>query len=132
MHQRHGLWVATALLLWGCREERDLPPPYRRLEVPRERLASAEARQRGRLLFLSQCALCHGEHADGRGLRREGLSSPPRDFTDPTWRRRSSPRRVFYTIREGLKGTPMPAWKTLDDGQIWDLTAYLLSAGEKP
>ena len=65
-------------------------------------------------------------------MRRQGLSSQPRDFTDPAWRERTSPRHVFYVIREGSPGTAMPAWKALDDGETWDLTAYLLAASRKP
>src|SRR5512146_1982981 len=107
--------AAASLALSGCSgPDRDLPEPYRRLAVPQSRLASADARQRGRRLFLEHCALCHGERADGRGVRREGLSSAPRDFTDPAWRRRTSARHVFHTIREGSPGTPMAAWKSLD------------------
>ena len=33
---------------------------------------------------------------------------PPRNFTDPEWRRQTTPRHVFFAIREGLAGTPMP------------------------
>ena len=90
----------------------DLPEPYRSIAVPEERLRSAEARAHGRALFLQHCALCHGERADGRGVRQQALSTPPRDFTDPAWRARTSPRQVFHVIREGSPGTPMPAWKS--------------------
>lgn len=66
-------------------------------------------------------------------MRREGLTIPPRDFTDPAWRLRTSPRRVFFTIREGVHGTAMPAWAALGDSEVWDLVAYLRSvAGNRP
>ena len=101
--------------------------------MPEAALASKEARARGRALFLEHCALCHGERADGQGVRREGLTSPPRDFTDPAWRLRTSPRRTFYTIREGVRGTAMPAWAALGDSDVWDLVAYLRSvSGDRP
>jgi mono/diheme cytochrome c family protein len=96
------------------------------------RLGSPQAIARGRVAYLSQCALCHGERADGRGVRREGLSSPPRDFTDPRWRRSARPEDLYRTIREGVRGTPMAAWPSLDEETTWDLVAYLMSAGEKP
>jgi mono/diheme cytochrome c family protein len=41
-----------------------------------------------------------------------------------------TPRRVYYVIREGIRGTPMPAWKTLDAEQTWDLVAYVMSVAE--
>ena len=85
------------------------------------------ARVNGRSLFLTHCALCHGERADGRGTRREGFAQPPRDFTDDMWRRGTSARRVYFAIREGVHGTPMPSWKVLPEEAVWDLVAYVLS-----
>jgi high-affinity iron transporter len=82
-------------------------------------------------VYVAHCALCHGERADGRGVRREGLSSAPRDFTDPLWRRSAKPEEMFRKIREGVRGTPMAAWPSLDEKTTWDLVAYLMSAGEK-
>jgi high-affinity iron transporter len=106
-----------------------VPPAYRRLAVPEARLASPDGRRRGRELYLDHCALCHGERADGRGVRRN-LSSDPRDLTDPAWRRRNSPRQVYAVIRDGVRGTAMPAWRTLDEDATWDLVAYVLSVAE--
>jgi mono/diheme cytochrome c family protein len=79
---------------------------------------------------LRHCALCHGERADGRGVRRN-LSSDPRDFTSPAWRRRTSPRQVYAVIRDGVQGTAMPAWRTLDEAATWDLVAYVLAVAEE-
>ncbi len=125
------------MLMWlalpGCGgPDRDLPRPYRTLEVPEALLVSADARMRGGQLFREHCALCHGERGNGRGVRREGLTQPPRDFTDPVWRRSTSPRRVFFTIREGLSGTPMASWKSLSEQDAWKMTTYVLSLGERP
>jgi high-affinity iron transporter len=98
--------------------------------VPATLLASSEARHRGREIFVASCALCHGERGDGHGVRREGLARPPRDFTDPAWRQSTSPRRVFFAIREGIKGTAMPPWPNLSEQDAWNLTAFVLSLGE--
>jgi mono/diheme cytochrome c family protein len=120
--------LLMSLVLPGCADgDRDLPREYRRLEVPDLRLESTAARRRGGRLFQEHCALCHGERGDGRGVRREGLTPPPRDFTDPGWRMSTSPRRVFFAIREGLRGTAMPGWKTLSERDAWDMTGYLMS-----
>jgi mono/diheme cytochrome c family protein len=97
-----------------------------------ERLASVEARARGRGLFLEHCALCHGERADGRGARRAGFDRPPADFTRPLWRETATPERVYSAIRRGVVGTAMPGWPILEDGEIWDLVAYVLSVSEPP
>ena len=126
----------TWLAFSGCRgTESDLPRAYRRIEVPAARLESPAAQARGRRLFLAHCALCHGENADGRGVRREGLARSPRDFTDASWRRQATPRKVYFAIREGLPPSGMPSWKSLEEEEAWDLTAYLLSVaggGDSP
>jgi mono/diheme cytochrome c family protein len=125
--------LSTWLVLPGCADgDRDLPRAYRRIEVPSGLLSSLESRTRGARLFREYCALCHGERGDGQGVRKEGLTRAPRDFTDPSWRASTSPRHVFFTIREGLPGTPMPSWKALSEQDSWDLTAYVLSLGERP
>ena len=93
------------------------------------RLSSPEARARGRALYRNHCTLCHGDAGDGRGLRNLGLARPPRDFTDPAWRRAVTPDQVFARIRDGVPGTAMPAWRILGDEGVGDLTAYVLSLG---
>ena len=128
-------WLRAGLLIsLSCTAcsgpDSDLPPPYAGLPVPAERLRSPEAVARGRALFLADCALCHGECADGRGRRAAGFTKAPANFTDPSWRQRVSPRRAFFVIREGLRGTPMPSWKALSEDESWDLVAYVLAAGE--
>ena len=111
--------------------DRDLPRAYRRVEVPANVLESAGAQARGRALFLEHCALCHGKLGDGHGERTEGLTRAPRDFTNADWRRSTSPRRVFFAIREGIAGTPMPQWKSLSEEDAWDMAAYVLLLGRE-
>jgi mono/diheme cytochrome c family protein len=38
---------------------------------------------------------------------------------------------VFQTIRDGIPGTAMPAWHTLGDDAVADLTAYVLALGTR-
>jgi mono/diheme cytochrome c family protein len=133
MSMRRLLMIALSTwLVWpGCADaERDLPRAYRRVDVPAALLASADARTRGSRLFHEHCALCHGDRGDGQGVRRHGLTRAPRDFTDPGWRASTTPRRVFFAIREGLPGTPMPGWKALSEQDAWTMTAYVLSLAD--
>ena len=120
------MWLVSP----GCADsDRDLPRAYRRLAVPDGLLSSAASKRHGEKLFHEYCALCHGERGDGYGVRREGLTRAPRDFTDEAWHRSTSPRRVYYAIREGVPSTPMPSWKALSEQDAWDMTAYVLSLG---
>ncbi|MDH3402187.1 MAG: cytochrome c [Acidobacteriota bacterium] len=107
------------------------PTDRESLVVPGELLSSAAARQRGSELFARHCALCHGERADGQGVRRN-LSARAVDFTDPYWRDSVTPRDVYLVIRDGKRGTPMPAWRILTPEQTWDLTAFVLGVSADP
>ncbi len=123
--------LAMWLLFSGCGgRDADLPAHYRNLTVPNGLLASAAGRERGRALFLRHCAICHGVHADGHGVRSEGLDPAPMDFTNPRWRESVTPRHVFYWIQNGVPGSAMPAWKIFDEHETWALVAYVLSAGK--
>jgi mono/diheme cytochrome c family protein len=123
---------SAALVLSSCRPDPDgdLPAPYREIRVPTARLQSAAALDHGRALYQAHCVLCHGVNGDGRGVRREGLTSDPRDFTDVHWRERFSPRRTFWVLREGKPNTAMASFRALSDDDLWDLTAYVLSIAE--
>ena len=118
-------WLAGAVLLavagLSCRQPADLPPDFD------ARAASPRGRPPGRPLFLRYCAICHGERGDGQGARASAFTTPPRDFTNEAWRRSTSARRVYRAVRDGLPGTPMPAWRALGDDAVVDLTAYVLS-----
>jgi len=118
---RRRRWLAMLLVLSACEAAEPSAPAG--FDAP-------EARVRGRALFLVHCAICHGERADGQGPRRGSLVPPPASFRDPSWRERTTPARVYRSIRAGVRGTPMASWKpVLDEQQTWDVVAYLLGVG---
>ncbi len=123
--------LLTSLVLLACSTEKpDSTTGYEGLDVPLSVLSSDEARQRGRTIFQSKCALCHGARADGKGARSKGLSRKAADFTNPEWRSSTTPRALFRILSEGKRGTSMPAWPTLSNEQKWDVIAYVLSVAE--
>lgn len=76
--------------------------------------------------------LCHGENADGRGVRSMGLDRRPANFTDPIWSQPESASRAFEAISKGVPGSPMPAWGTaLSAADRWALVAFITSVSER-
>lgn len=123
--------LLTSLALLACSARDDSSPSdYSEVRVPIERLSSDDARARGRALYRKKCALCHGERADGNGVRSKGLSGKPINFQNKEWRASASPLALFEVLSEGKRGTSMPAWPTLGDEEKWDLVAYVLSVAE--
>jgi putative heme-binding domain-containing protein len=74
----------------------------------------------GQQLFLGQCARCHG--SKGEGGRGAVLAQP---------RLRHAPddQALFLVIRDGIKGTEMPAGYAVDTRETWQLAAYVRSLG---
>ena len=103
--------LAISLTSTACRgPDSDLPPAYRRVAVPEERLRSPAAQARGRGLFAANCLLCHGERGDGHGQRAAGFMKSPANFKDPYWRRTTTPRRVFFVMkRKGFRVSSLSA-----------------------
>lgn len=100
--------------------------------VPVERLRTPAVRARGEQLYRDNCVLCHGENADGRGVRSMGLERKPASFVDPLWGRPEGARRAFEAISNGVPGTAMPAWgAALSPEDRWALVAFLTSVSER-
>jgi high-affinity iron transporter len=100
------------------------------MEVPEERLRAPELIARGAVLYETNCILCHGERGNGRGRRSAGFAEKPTRLADPEWRRRTTPRRAFFVVREGVPGTPMPSWRALGEDDTWAVVAYVLTLAE--
>ena len=90
-------------------------------------LGSRDAQQAGAVVFAQNCAICHGANGDGNGLRRAGMNPPPANLTLLPWSEEANAGRTYLAIRDGVRGTAMPAWPSLDERQTWNVVAYILS-----
>jgi high-affinity iron transporter len=95
--------------------------------MPAGLLTSRDAQERGRAIFATNCALCHGVMGDGRGQRQEGMNPPPANLALIAWSEPKRANRVFQVVRNGIQGTAMPSWPMLSDQEVWDLVAYMYS-----
>src|SRR5271166_576138 len=122
-----GAAVGALCAIIGCSKSVSSPGAS---QVPPGLFASHEARERGRTLYMQNCAICHGENGDGHGVRSVGMEPPPANLTVPPWSDEVSAEQTFHAIHDGVQGAAMPSWSTLTDRQIWDLVAYIHSLGE--
>jgi mono/diheme cytochrome c family protein len=84
----------------------------------------------GKKLFLSNCASCHGESAQGDGKMAGQLNPKPANLADETWTHGSSDGEIFAVIRDGIRNTGMKAFGSrMTAHQIWDVVNYLRSIG---
>jgi len=85
---------------------------------------------RGKKVFTTQCALCHGEKGDGKGdLATEMKLSLP-DFTKADSLAKRTDGELFVLVQAGKD--PMPNQKgRLTEPQLWNLVNYLRALGGK-
>ena len=77
------------------------------------------------------CRVCHGISGNGLGILIRELSPGSRNFTCDHTMKTLSDGQLFWIIRNGSKGTAMPAFKNLGDEQIWQLILYIRSFAKK-
>ncbi|HTN73991.1 MAG TPA: redoxin family protein [Pirellulaceae bacterium] len=87
--------------------------------------------QRGALLFQVHCAKCHGEEGRGEAEGSTKMVPPPRDFASRPWKFEPSEASIARVIREGSRGTAMPAFQaSLASDDIAALTAHVLELAQ--
>lgn len=147
--------VPSVLASWEAAEGKVVPVPGRP-EMTTAELAASRERGRSLFLgAAANCASCHGIAALGDGqtniydnwttdfiendgkpkLISEyvalGMLEPrkikPRNLRQGVYRGGRRPVDIFWRIRNGIEGTPMPAAKALTDEQVWDLVNYVQS-----
>ena len=105
------------------------------LEFKNKLEQNSENIEQGRLLYQQNaepsCVLCHGRAGDGLGQMGSALIPPPRNFTCVETMDSVSDGQLFWIIRNGSSGTAMPAFKNLDEDQIWQLIHYIRHFSKK-
>jgi sulfur oxidation c-type cytochrome SoxX len=76
--------------------------------------------------YKNNCARCHGEKGDGKGMIATYLDPYPRDLTKVAFMNSKSDERLLASIKDGVGGTSMPAWgRVINEDQMRNLLGYL-------
>ncbi len=87
--------------------------------------ASTPTLEKGRRIFLRDCAHCHGQNGDGISPNMDTLHPAPFDLTGFVLAE-SFVRRV---VREGIPGTDMPGWSLGSEEDVRAVSAYTALLG---
>jgi mono/diheme cytochrome c family protein len=83
---------------------------------------------RGKRIFLTQCAMCHGTNGDGKGDLAQEMKITPPDFTKPDTLKKRTDGELFKII--GIGNGSMPGQeKRMTDTQRWNIINYLRALG---
>jgi mono/diheme cytochrome c family protein len=87
---------------------------------------------RGKKIYVTQCALCHGKDGDGKGELAEEMKLTMPDLTKAETLTKRTDGALFAIIGSGSEPMPGQAGR-MTDQQRWNLVNYLrVLAGKKP
>ena len=86
--------------------------------------------ERGKKIYVTQCAMCHGEKGDGKGEAVEEMKLNPPDFTKPEVLDKLTDGELFAIIGVGSEAMPGQG-KRMTDTHKWNLVNYLRSLSGK-
>jgi mono/diheme cytochrome c family protein len=109
-----------------------VPPEYASLHVPAAAWSDGRLIARGREIYMSRCAVCHGDSGDGKGPAGIALPIRPPDLRDPKMTGEMAGNYWFWRVSEGgavepfkSMGSTMPAWKAeLSVEDRWAVIAF--------
>ena len=115
-HTKLTTWITHETMIHSVRRH------SARVEAPRAFTAAQVAA--GFCRYQAHCVACHGASGVARQQWVSGLEPAPpylldvrKDFTRP---------QLFWTVKNGIKMTGMPAWRnSMRDEEIWDVVAFL-------
>jgi mono/diheme cytochrome c family protein len=99
---------------------------------------SARRLNRGRELFVTYCAACHGLEGDGKGPAAVGLRPPPRNFKQGQFKfaavasgQLPNDEDFLRIVQNGLHGTTMLPWSDVPERDLLDIIQYLKTLSPK-
>jgi mono/diheme cytochrome c family protein len=89
--------------------------------------------EEGQRFFLLNCAVCHGNEADGSGARGQAMQeAKPRMLTNLDWINSRDDLRLLRSIKYGVAGTAMTPWGDLTNSlQRLQLVIFIRSLTEE-
>lgn len=122
-----GLFLAGSGLLLSCGDQEPNPAVEIVEQTPAsENVPSIE--DPGKEIYSMQCAVCHGEKGDGKGLVT--LDRPARSFLQGGFSFGNTPEAIYRTISNGIGGTPMPGFsESLSEEERRAVTEYVIAFG---
>jgi high-affinity iron transporter len=83
---------------------------------------------RGRVLYESDCAICHGGRGAGDGAAAAGQDPPPTSFRDDVRMSLVSPHQVTGAMTFGVDRTAMPSYReAYTDADLWDVAFFVMT-----
>ncbi|EKP95114.1 c-type cytochrome [Thermaerobacter subterraneus] len=102
---------------------------YPTTDVPNPLPSTPAVIERGRQVFATHCAACHGPEGRGDGPAAAGMLPPPADLTGVHTRQHTD-GDLYWWITHGIDGTAMPAFgDVLTEEDRWAVIRFIRQLG---
>ena len=109
-----------------------VPNEYKTAHIPSAAWTNERLLARGKEIYATNCAVCHGEQGGGDGPAAAGLPLKPPSFREARMVNEMAGNYWFWRVSEGglvepfrSMGSVMPAWKAqLSVEERWAVIAY--------
>lgn len=100
------------------------------LDLAKMFAVNAQVLARGKKIFDTDCAACHGANGKGDGAAAPALHPGPRDFTSAHgWTRGYTIADIYTTLSDGIPGTGMGAFNMIKPPDRFAVAHYVQSFG---
>lgn len=86
---------------------------------------------RGRQLYASACAACHGNIGRAQTPIADRLDPRPTDLLSRHLDQTLSPYQAFNVVTYGVAGTSMPSFEVLSVSERWDIAFYVMAMRQR-
>ncbi len=88
---------------------------------------------KGKELFKTTCASCHGDEGKGDGVAAAALNPKPRNFhSDKGWTNGRTFYDIYKTVNDGVPGTGMTAYEFIPPEDRVAIIQYIRTLGKYP
>lgn len=90
-------------------------------------VSSDDMINRGKKVFGTSCAMCHGNEGRGDGPAGASLRPPPRNLVEGKWKQGGRSQDLFKTLATGVPGTSMVSFQSLPVNDRWAMVHFIRS-----
>ena len=92
---------------------------------------TAESIAQGKKYYGFDCAMCHGDSGDGKGVVAVEERFNLKDFRDPATLKDRTDGELFYILKNGKGHMPVEPIRS-SPNDLWNLINYIRSLSSKP
>lgn len=102
-------------------------PAFDISQVKEPWVSSPELIAYGKKVFMTNCAMCHGNEGKGDGAAGAALNPKPRNFVEGKWTKGAGIINHFKVLQDGIAGSSMASYGHFTQADRWAVLQFIES-----